>query len=85
MADGIGDGTAKATFTFDGGETVLISRDRPSGEPGMDQTFLEVRGGDGKWREPKAKPAVITPTSTVKPLVTQVAVPAAKIADVKKP
>lgn len=46
MPDGVGDGSARATFTFDSGESVLISHARPSGDPSADQTFIEVHGGD---------------------------------------
>ncbi len=87
MADGVGDGSAHATFTFDSGEIVVISHFRPSGDPAADQTFIEVHAGAGgklpvaKTDEKKAPavqpiPKVIAKTEPVK---------ASKPADSKKP
>lgn len=42
MPDGNGDGNARATFTFDTGETVLIRHAPSNGDPELDLTFIEV-------------------------------------------
>jgi hypothetical protein len=43
MPDGEGKGGAKATFTFDGGETIVISHPPPTNNPDSDLTSIDVQ------------------------------------------
>jgi hypothetical protein len=74
MPDGMGDGTARATFTFDSGETVLIMHPRPTGDPIHDQTFIEVT---------KTPKAAVKP-EPAKQVLSKPALPAAKAMLAKK-
>jgi hypothetical protein len=43
MLDGDGKGGAKATFTFDGGETIVISHPPPTNNADLDLTSIDVQ------------------------------------------
>jgi hypothetical protein len=85
MPDGAGDGTARATFTFDSGETVLIMHPRPTGDPVHDQTFIEVtKAGVNKAvvtnsiEAGKAATKVIAKPEPAKQVLVKPALPATK-------
>lgn len=48
LPPGNGDGSARAEFTFDSGETVVISRGTYTGDAQADTTYIEVRKTDSK-------------------------------------
>ena len=79
MPDGIGDGTARATFTFDSGETVLIMHPRPTGDPIHNQTFIEVTKTPKAAVKPEPAKQVLS-----KPVMPAPKAPAAKAMLAKK-